>query len=308
MKYRWLFLFAAVALIGVGCGEGSHDPVSSSSLIEPAERRATSGAVAGTCETPHCRPGFTRTPLTLSATLGRDQSVPAIPNSGGTATFSLNADSTQLTYEIRVQGIPSVSSAHFHNAPAGSNGGVVRTLSGDIVDSEWVSSGVWSSDEADQPLTATLLSEVLAGNIYINVHTEDYGPGEVRGQIVSGDSGLTATLDRSQAGNPVSGGTGTFTLSADRTSLTYEISVVGVPNVTAAHLHNAAAGSNGGVVRSLSGSIVDGAWVSAGVWTASDDTQPLTLDAVRLLVTRQIYINVHTADYGPGEVRGQVLR
>ncbi|MBT6628968.1 MAG: CHRD domain-containing protein, partial [Gemmatimonadetes bacterium] len=80
------------------------------------------------------------------------------------------------------------------------------------------------------------------------------------------------------------------------------------PNVTAAHLHNAAAGSNGGVVRSLSGSIVDGAWVSAGVWTASDDTQPLTLDAVRLLVTRQIYINVHTADYGPGEVRGQVLR
>ncbi len=303
MKYRWIFLCGAVMALSIGCGDGGHDPLSSSSATEPAQRRTTS-PVAGTCESANCNPGFSRTALTLTATLGRDQS--GLPNSGGSATFSLNADSTVLSYDIRVAGVPNVSAAHIHNAPAGVGGGVVFPLAGEIVDSEWVSTGTWRSDDVDRPLTAALLAEVLAGNTYVNVHTADYGGGEVRGQIVD----LAATIDRAQEVPPipVSGGTGTFTLSADRRSLTYDIRVVGVPNVTAAHFHNAPAGSNGGVVRSLSGSVEDGVWISTGIWHADDDSQPLTLDMVRLLVSRQLYINVHTADYGSGEVRGQVLR
>ena len=153
------------------------------------------------------------------------------------------------------------------------------------------------------------MAELLADNLYINIHTADYGSGEIRGQVVSGADGLTTTLDRSQRVPPipVSGGTGTFTLSADRTSLAYDIRVVGVPNVTAAHFHNAAAGSNGGVVRALSGTVVDDVWISVGEWSADEIDQPLTEALVQELLARRIYVNVHTADYGSGEVRGQVL-
>ena len=66
----------------------------------------------------------------FTATIGRSQEVPAIPEPGGTATMTLNEDGTELTYDIRVQGIPEVSNSHFHNAAAGSNGGVASPLEG----------------------------------------------------------------------------------------------------------------------------------------------------------------------------------
>ena len=90
-----------------------------------------------------------------------------------------------MTYEIRVEGIPAVAASHFHNAPGGANGRVVRGIEGAFDGDVWVSSGVWSSTEAgDQTLTADLVAELLAGNIYVNIHTADYGPGEIRGQVL----------------------------------------------------------------------------------------------------------------------------
>lgn len=308
MFFRRLLLAAAAsAVLGIGCGD-QHDPLSSS--VEPAQRVTTSAAVAGTCETPGCNPGFSQRAVTLTAQLGRSQVVPEIPASSGTGTFALNADSTELTYDIRVVGIPTVSNAHFHLGAAGSSGGVVRGLTGVVEDGVWVSTGVWRSSDASQPLTATALGDLIAGNLYVNIHTADYGGGEIRGQVLAGGAGFEAVLDRSQVvpSIPASAGTGTFTLSADRQSLDYDIRVEGIPAVTAAHFHRAAAGSSGGVVRALSGTVTDGIWVSTGTWNADDASQPLTQALVLDLLRGRLYINVHTADYGGGEIRGQVLR
>ena len=120
----------------------------------------------------------------FAAQLERVQEVPPLPSAGGTGTFTLNADGTELTYEVRVVGIPNVAASHFHNAAAGENGGVVRGIEGVFEGDVWVSSGVWSSNETDQPLTAELLEELRAGNLYVNIHTADYGPGEIRGQVL----------------------------------------------------------------------------------------------------------------------------
>lgn len=298
---RSFFTLLPVALIAA-CGTSTDIPTAPAS-------RTTSAAVAGTCESPPCRPGFDGS-IAFTATLTRDQQVPPLPVSGGVGTFSLNADSTALTFEIRVVGVPSVTAAHFHNAPAGANGGVVRDLQGDVVDGEWVSSGTWSADEADQPLTADLLAELVAGNFYVNVHTEDYPAGEVRGQVLAEGAGFAATLSRQQGvpARPAAAGTATFRLNRAQTALSYDIRVEGVPTVSAAHFHNAEAGVNGGVVRELEGAFVGDVWVSSGLWSAGELEQPLTPALVAELLAGAIYVNVHTPDYGPGEVRGQVTR
>jgi hypothetical protein len=107
----------------------------------------------------------------------------------GNGTFILDDAGTQLSFDIDYAGLIGgpVSGAHFHNAPAGVNGPIVRGIplplpspNGDIV-------GVWSSLDA-QPLTPALVAELLAGNIYFNIHTNGDGPpdfpgGEIRGQL-----------------------------------------------------------------------------------------------------------------------------
>ena len=79
-----------------------------------------------------------------------------------------------------VEGL-DISAAHFHNAPIGANGGVVRDLGADF--SGNTASGIWTSMDA-QPLTDALLKELLSGNLYVNVHTAANPGGEIRGQVV----------------------------------------------------------------------------------------------------------------------------
>jgi hypothetical protein len=109
---------------------------------------------------------------------GRDE-VPSNESlAQGQAIFHLSADGTQLDYRLIAANIDNVVFAHIHLAPAGVNGPVVAFLFGPV---------------AGQPLTA-LVDAMLAGNTYVNAHTNDgvapagTGPGdlpagEVRGQI-----------------------------------------------------------------------------------------------------------------------------
>lgn len=98
----------------------------------------------------------------------------------GSGVFVLNNAQTELTYNITYSGLlGGVTAAHFHNAGAGQNGGVVRTFSpptSPIV-------GVWKNTDAE-PLTPALVAELLAGRIYVNVHTTHCTSGEIRGQVV----------------------------------------------------------------------------------------------------------------------------
>ena len=105
----------------------------------------------------------------------------------GSGTFTLSADETELSFSISFTGLPStLAAAHFHNAPAGENGGVVRGFTADEItdngDGTGTISGVWSSTD-DSPLSAEMVEELEAGNIYANIHTPENGGGEIRGQV-----------------------------------------------------------------------------------------------------------------------------
>ncbi|MBI5475061.1 MAG: CHRD domain-containing protein [Ignavibacteriae bacterium] len=239
----------------------------------------------------------------LSAAMDSAQQVP--PNNStakGTASFVLTEYG--LVYSITVNGLSgAISGAHFHNAAAGVNGPVVRTLT--FVNNTAV--GVWKSNDA-QPLSAPLLRELLAGNIYVNVHTATFPGGEIRGQVVlKNGAGATARYT-SQAEVPslTNTATGTASLVVTPTGVAYNITVNGLSGaITGAHFHRAAMGVNGSVVRSITSTFNGNSAV--GVWGTSDATQPFVDSLRNALFAGQLYLNIHTAANPGGEIRGQVL-
>jgi hypothetical protein len=88
--------------------------------------------------------------------------------------------------------------AHIHRGPVGANGPVIFGFIGapfndnnpnDVVITPF-DSGVggtvtarWNADEGSNTTLAAELSNLLAGNTYVNFHTIQFGGGEIRGQI-----------------------------------------------------------------------------------------------------------------------------
>lgn len=105
--------------------------------------------------------------------LSGDQEVPPVDTPAmGVGTFVLSEDQTMLSYEITFEGLVAPeTAAHIHNAPVGVNGPVVFNL------------GTGSPKVGTWDIPAEMVTELLAGNLYVNVHSEEFPGGEIRGQI-----------------------------------------------------------------------------------------------------------------------------
>jgi hypothetical protein len=126
----------------------------------------------------------------------------------------------------------------------------------------------------------------------------------VRAQVVELRATLNAQQEVPASSSPASGsaimlydvGTNTFDLV---------VSISGMTNTaTASHLHEAAAGSNGGVVTNLGG---EAAYVRSGS-TLRATFRNVTHGGDRLkLLQGGAYYNIHSAQFPGGEIRGQLL-
>jgi hypothetical protein len=112
-----------------------------------------------------------------------------VSSADGDAVFYINA-SGQLEFEITVVDIQDVMMAHIHLGMPGEDGPVVAllfdgTFSTNEVDT--LASGTLAAGDLVGPLSgaslANLVSELEAGNAYVNVHTAANPGGEIRGQI-----------------------------------------------------------------------------------------------------------------------------
>jgi hypothetical protein len=125
-----------------------------------------------------------------------DNEVPANESlAQGQAIFQLSADGSELHYKLIVANIENVTQSHIHRAPAGTNGGIVAWLYPSAPPSQLIpgrsqgilAEGVITDAQVIGSLAGTgvagLLAEIRAGNTYTNVHTSQFPPGEVRGQI-----------------------------------------------------------------------------------------------------------------------------
>lgn len=103
----------------------------------------------------------------------------------------------------------------------------------------------------------------------------------------------------------VSPASGKGFFSINGLTASYYISFDGtVGNVTASHLHNAAAGANGGVLFHLAPSPNFPAGTRGGIITG---VQVLTAAQLTEIENSRAYINIHSTAYPGGELRGQLL-
>lgn len=113
----------------------------------------------------------------------------------GLAIFRLNKEGDELSYKLIVANIENVTQAHIHMALPGQNGPVVAWLypSGPppvLVPGPFsgvLAEGTITEENLVGLLAGQSLSELIAlletGTAYVNVHTEQYPAGEIRGQI-----------------------------------------------------------------------------------------------------------------------------
>lgn len=107
------------------------------------------------------------------------QESPPNPSPGvGNGTFVLNNAGTQLSYNISYAGLVGARSAqHIHKAAVGANGGIVFGLTGATGTNSGTIIGAQSG------LTAAQVADLMAQLWYVNIHTNVYPGGEIRGQI-----------------------------------------------------------------------------------------------------------------------------
>jgi hypothetical protein len=147
---------------------------------------------------------------------------------------------------------------------------------------------------------STLLGDLLEEELYFNAHTAAHPSGEIRGQIEPNvRSAFAFDLCGSQETPPnTSSGIGAGLVSIDHeyTSLRYAVAVDGLTGPpTAAHIHKAPPGIAGPVLIPIDLPTP----YSAGVAEVSDSIWVFMINDL-------LYMNVHTAQFPAGEIRGQV--
>ncbi len=113
--------------------------------------------------------------VSLKTTLLGAFQVPKVETKAvGKGQFIINTRDNTLKYNVKVTDLSSAeTAAHIHGpARAGANAGVLVELpKGNNIN------GTWTYDQS-------LESSILRGDTYVNIHTEKYPNGEIRGQIV----------------------------------------------------------------------------------------------------------------------------
>jgi hypothetical protein len=104
---------------------------------------------------------------------GAEETPPVTTSASGTGTISIAADKS-VSGTIKTAGIDGTV-AHIHVGAPGQSGPPIITLNKDA-------SGVWSVP-AGSKLTDDQYASFKAGNLYVNVHSAEHKPGEIRAQV-----------------------------------------------------------------------------------------------------------------------------
>lgn len=115
--------------------------------------------------------------VNLKADLKASNEVPPGSGSGsGSVTATFDTASKKLSWKGSYAGLSSpATAAHFHTGEAGKNGGIAVPI--------FAGASAKTPFEGSATLTDTQAADLMAGKLYVNIHTATHKAGEIRGQL-----------------------------------------------------------------------------------------------------------------------------
>lgn len=112
--------------------------------------------------------------VTLGASLsGPNETSPGDPDGTGSFVAEIDADAGDFCYTLKAARIGKFMAAHIHSGAAGSDGPPVVTISLDE------DNCIAAEPDVLRPIVAA------PGDFYVNVHTDEFPKGAVRGQLAA---------------------------------------------------------------------------------------------------------------------------
>jgi uncharacterized protein (TIGR03118 family) len=234
-------------------------------------------------------------PLHIVATLNAAAEVPPVTNApNASATASLTFVGSQLSYSLTYSGLSAPPIAmHFHGPAAPTNNAsVIVPLA--------TPSGTSGSVSGTVSLTPTEMAYLLSGSTYINLHTTNNPAGEIRGQVwpLQFKASLSGAAEVPPAASPASG-SGSLSIANNVLNYSFTFTNLLSPAI-AAHIHGPADPlHNTGVIIPFTPPPA-----AAGSFSGS---VALTSQQLLYILSGLTYANIHTTNYGGGEIRGQIV-
>ncbi|MDN7243539.1 CHRD domain-containing protein [Planococcus sp. N028] len=112
-------------------------------------------------------------------------------NATGDAHIQFSEDGMSLEFTVNAHDLENTLAGHFHSGAPGENGPVEVALfeNDEPMDynGEVATGTVTEEDLAGDMNWEEFTKAMVDGNIYVNLHTEQYPDGELRGQVMMGD-------------------------------------------------------------------------------------------------------------------------
>ena len=229
---------------------------------------------------------------------GQAERPPADTDAYGTCTGVLSDDESTFTLTCE-HNVDEAVAAHVHRGFADENGPILF----DLGTATSPIQATWDVDENEA-------IRLLAGGLYVNVHSMDFENGEIRGQIRSTQRVAGRSIAFKLSGDQEVPAVGTAASGAcvadvefDETPLispsrvSFDLRCAhDVENATMAHIHLAERGAEGDVIVDL----------GSPVSPIEQSVEFTTANRVNAFFAGELYVNVHSEEEPDGEVRGQM--
>ena len=137
-------------------------------------------------------------------------------NSTGTAKFLVNENNSQISYWINVTGIKKINQAHVHNGTTGQDGDIVVSLlsnsksaKGNATPPKIGFNGNITKGDLRGPMQGKDIPDLITlmgnGSAYVNIHTDKYPKGAIRGEISSSDSEMQSMTTEARNMSSING-------------------------------------------------------------------------------------------------------
>lgn len=250
---------------------------------------------------------------TLKASLDGSQVLPAVvTTAAGSADMAIDTPQNKITYSVSATGLGSVTSVSIHLGEAGANGPAIFTLATGPFTSP-LTGTLTDFDFTPAPSATTFHAatfNILNGKAYVLITTVAHPAGEIRGQI--GPAPLvSAKMTGFQVVPPVAtsgSGSATFTLSPLQDAIEVSVTFSGIGPTLSAYVQASKPGLGGATVFNLAPASYTSPilrtlraadFLAGGGLTTFDD-------AVKALLTGQLYVTLQTTTFPGGEIRGQL--